>query len=308
MFIFSSFTHICGYCSLLLLAGAMTAALYMLAELAEEFPSRAKIFMTYTLFGLLFFHFLLMLTGLSIVPLLIGMATHGAYFSMLQTFPFVDLISIRSGLSLLGLLASHWFWFKFFIDAEHDHHHRDNDGKYQHDMLQVFGFFVVMVWSVPCGLIVSLTVNENVLPGIRPIDHGGMGINSSSSSSSSSSGKKKTIFMSIFDVAADFVHVWTGYSGKGISRKSGGNDSGSYGSHSGGMGMSSSDGNIGYHTGLGGGGGGGGYATGSGYTAGPSHSQAPASHGYSYSTGQYRTCYRRSNKESILVGDELWWV
>ena len=283
MFIFSSFTHICGYLSLLLLAGAMTAALYLLAELAEEFPSRAKIYMSYSLIGLLIIHFLLILSGLSIVPLLIGMATHGAYFSMLQTFPFVDLISIQSGLSLLGLLASHWFWFKFFIDVEHDHHHRDYDGKYQHDMLQVFGFFVVMVWSIPCGLMVSLTVNENVLPGIRPIDHAGMGIHSSSSSSS---GKKKTIFLSMFDVAADFVQVWTGQGGKGTGRRGGsGHDSSSYSSSSsgsydgGGNGMrSSSGGSSGYHTGLGGGGGGL-YATGS------SHSHAPAPHGYSYSTG-----------------------
>ena len=195
---------------------------------------------------------------------------------MLQTFPFVDLISIRSGLSLVGLLASHFFWFKFFIDAEHDHHHRDYDGKYQHDMLQVFGFFVVMVWSVPCGLMVSLTVNENVLPGIRPIDHGGMGIHSSSSSSSSSSsGKKKSIFMSMFDVTSDVVQVWTGQNWKGTGRKSGStHDSSNYGSngssgyHGGGNGMSNSNGNSGYHTGLGGGGSGGGgmYATGGGYT------------------------------------------
>ena len=32
-------------------------------------------------------------------------------------------------------------------------------------MLQMIGFFMIMVWLIPCGLFVSLTINENTLPG-----------------------------------------------------------------------------------------------------------------------------------------------
>ena len=195
----------CGYFSLLLLAAALTAALYLLAELAEEFPSRAGRALRYAILGILSAHTLLLLGGggIGLLPVAVGLLTHGAYYLTLSTFPFVDLVSAPSALAAVGLVVSHWTWFRFFVNL--DHHMAADEG---YDVLQVFGFFCVMVWLVPVGLMVSVTINDNVLPGIRPVNYAGTGIGAGGGGAAPN--KKHTIFLSLVDVARSAMQGWTG--------------------------------------------------------------------------------------------------
>ena len=217
--VFHLFAHVCGYISLLLLAAALTAALYLVAELAEEFPSRAGRVLRYAILGILGAHTLLLLCGGGdgLLPVSVGLFTHGAYFLVMNTFPFFDLVSVPSVLSTVGIVVSHVTWFRFFVNM--DHHMAAYES---YDVLQVFGFFCIMVWLVPVGLMVSLTVNENVLPGIRPVNHAGTGLGGSGSG-----GKKHTIFMSLVDVASNAINM-SGFTARKVSGPPPGGSGNSY--------------------------------------------------------------------------------
>jgi uncharacterized membrane protein YgcG len=226
-YLFNTFIHICGCISLVLLAAALTAALYLCAEFCEEYPSISGRAMKYFIGFIICWHLLFALIGVSYLPLLIGAATHAAYFAMLSNYPFVDVVSIPSILSAVGLLASHWVWFRFFMEGHHLSY-------YEHyDMLQVFGLFVIMVWAAPCGLMVSLTVNENVLPGIRPANLAGTGVDGNNSGPA----KKHTIFITLFSYFQSLTTPNSRGSGSGSSNSSGGGGGGgggggSYGNNS----------------------------------------------------------------------------
>jgi hypothetical protein len=221
-YLFNTFCHICGCISLVLLAAALTAALYLCAEFCEEYPSISGRAMKYFIGFIIVWHLLFALIGVSYLPLLIGAATHAAYFAMLSNYPFVDVVSIPSILSGVGLLVSHWAWFRFFMEGHHLTY-------YEHyDMLQVFGLFVIMVWAAPCGLMVSLTVNENVLPGIRPANLAGTGVGGNGSGPA----KKHTIFITLFS----YFQSWTSSNGSrggssSSSSSSGGGGGGGGGSY-----------------------------------------------------------------------------
>ncbi|RYG98204.1 hypothetical protein EON65_51725, partial [archaeon] len=79
-----------------------------------------------------------------------------AYASMLRRFPYIDVVSIEAACAVIGFFATNIMWLRFFL--------RGPD-----DALSVLGFFVVMVWAIPCGLVASLTINEYSLPSaIQP--------------------------------------------------------------------------------------------------------------------------------------------
>jgi len=189
--LFNVVGSIAGYLALLVVAFSISSGLYFVAELAEEYPTRAGRVLKWSLGVVMFLHVLLWLDGLPLYESFMGILCHCAYCSMLQAYPFVELVSVQSVLSALAFLVSHYVWFQYFLDNISDAFH-------------IVGFFLVFVWLVPCGLFVSLSISENTLPGLGG---GGARFNSSSSSSSSgSSGKggKTNLFKSLYDTASSF--------------------------------------------------------------------------------------------------------
>lgn len=154
---FRVFTSTAGYGSLLLCALALIAGLYMLAEFAEEFPSFTGRVMKGLVIGVVAVYVILAIDGLPVKETLIGVVSHLTYYTMLSKFPFIEIVSLKSLASLSAIVGSHYFWFAFFINHQHDF-----------AMHQILGFFIVMVWAVPCGLLISLSINENTLPSSRP--------------------------------------------------------------------------------------------------------------------------------------------
>lgn len=131
----------------------------MLAEFAEEYPSFTGRVMKGLVIGVIIFYVILAVDGLPVKESLIGIMSHLTYYTMLSKFPFIEIVSLKSLASVTAIVGSHYFWFAFFIDHQRDF-----------AMHQILGFFIVMVWAVPCGLLISLTINENVLPNCRPTD------------------------------------------------------------------------------------------------------------------------------------------
>lgn len=136
-------------------------------------------------------HIILFIDGLPLFESALSLTAHLLYASMLRNFPFIDLLSVTTIGSALGFIGCNVMWLLYFTRA------RD-----VHDPLQVVGFFVLCVWSIPCALFVSLTLNDNALPVLSGPgalrqhsgelgDHGMI----------SGGGKKKNMFKMITDSA-----------------------------------------------------------------------------------------------------------
>ena len=200
--VFRILTAVCGASSLFLVALSITSGLYMLAELAEEFPSTSGKAIRILIYVIIGVHVALFLDGVTVTPCGVGILSHLVYLTMLSNFPFIEVWSLSSFASALVLLVDHYYWFKFFVT-------QSTDSMYHMDLFQVFGFFVFVVWSVPCGLLISLTINENVLPGIiRPAGsssapyqplNDGFGLNSNNRKKK----KNSSIFRNIYDLTSN---------------------------------------------------------------------------------------------------------
>lgn len=196
--VFWALGYASGFLILILAALSMSSGLFLLAELAEEFPSIAKKTIKYMLVVILLLHVVLYIDGLPLLEATTGVLVHTFYSTFLSSFPFIEIFSIKSVGSLVGFVICNAVWLNFFY------------GNF-YDPLQVIGFFVVCVWSVPIGLFVSLTLSDNALPGgggfsstiYRSNDGGGNVDNSGILTTSS--GKKRGLYLAIYDTGKQFL-------------------------------------------------------------------------------------------------------
>lgn len=190
--VFWFFSFVSIFVMLVVLALSIASGLYLLSEFAEEFPTAAGKIMKYSLLVVSVCQFALWVDGLPLIPCLFQSCALGAYFSTLRNFPFVQLTSWRSIFSMILFLLTNAFWLHYFLSQ-------------RKDILSILGFFVVMVWSVPCGMFVSLTVNDSVLPGVIGQPKAANGL--SSSTNNSGKGKPKSIFKTLFEAFTDSNNV-----------------------------------------------------------------------------------------------------
>jgi len=163
--IFNILTKASGFLAIFALALAISSGLYILAELSEEFPTQAGRCLRICFYVVMGMHILLLLDGVPFYSILGGVACQACYYLMILKFPFVELFSISTLLSLVACVCSHIIWFRYFMSlhsSSRDYH--DYSSAHDLDMLEIVGFFLVMVWIIPCGLFVSLTVNDSSLP------------------------------------------------------------------------------------------------------------------------------------------------
>lgn len=149
--VFWLFSHFAGCVTVLLLALALSSGLYMLSMFAEEFPFAAGRYLRYLIGIVVALQLLLWLDGLPLLESIVELGTLGVYSLLMRKFPVVDIFSLPVLVSVLGFFATNILWLKHFL-------------RMKQDSLAVLGFFVVMVWSIPCGLVASLTVEDSSLP------------------------------------------------------------------------------------------------------------------------------------------------
>ena len=178
--VFRVFTSIAGFGSLLLCALALTAGLYMLADFAEEYPSVTGRILKGLIYSIVSMYAIFYVDGMPWKQTLAGIVCHLTYYLTLSTFPFIEIFSLKSLASVIAIIVSHYFWFEYFMEMEH-----------QFSMHQILGFFIVMVWAVPVGLLISLTINENVLPSSRSSEYPAEGAK-----------KRATVYVSVVDFFA----------------------------------------------------------------------------------------------------------
>ena len=187
--VFWLFSYVAGYITILTLALAISAGLYLLSELTEEFPSTVGKVLTYSLIVVTVLQLVLWADGLPWFECGVELVALAAYASMLRTFPFVQLVSVPTIASIILFLATNLCWLQFFVKSEHD-------------ALSIIGYFVVIVWAVPVGLFISLSMNDNTLPGLIGQTGGSNGLNETSS-------KKRSVFRMVLDYLYEYFTILT---------------------------------------------------------------------------------------------------
>lgn len=155
--VFNAVVYVAGYIFLLFVAVCLASGLYYLCEVVEEHTVLTRRILTASTMLVLVVHVLFAcFESLPLTALGVGLAAHGCYFWLLQSFPFVKLLSPACLASALMLVASHVVWIQHFLSHFHQTTH-------------VLCFFVLNVWLVPFGFFLSLSANENALPeGLGP--------------------------------------------------------------------------------------------------------------------------------------------
>ncbi|GMI21469.1 hypothetical protein TrCOL_g3131 [Triparma columacea] len=149
--IFWMITTLFGYIAMFVLAICIACGLYCAAELAEEYSSIARRVLNYSLGTVFLVHFLLLFSGVPFLPLFTSTLCNLVYLTLLPSFPYVEPLSLPSVSSLLAVLGTHYTWFSYFHNT-------------YTPILQVTGFFLVMIWGVPLMFFVSLSLPSDGLP------------------------------------------------------------------------------------------------------------------------------------------------
>ena len=123
------FCGLAGYCSIVFLAIAVSSALYVMAELSEEYPSQTGVILKKILLPVVSaLHVLLWFDGLPFTYCFIGLLCHASYYHILKTFPLVELTSPSSIAGFVAFIVNHYVWFQHFMDVNQ----RVQDQRYQH--------------------------------------------------------------------------------------------------------------------------------------------------------------------------------
>lgn len=137
-----SFTSIC-----------LASGLFYLAEWVEEYTVLTKKVIRWTIIVVVVLHLMLMiLENLPPLYLLLGLVAHGAYFSLLPSFPYIEFTDPRFLVSVALAISDHCLWFWYFT-------------QYYYPFSEILAFFVLIVWAVPFLFFLSLTANDSNLPG-----------------------------------------------------------------------------------------------------------------------------------------------
>ncbi|KAI0391124.1 transmembrane adaptor Erv26 [Xylariaceae sp. FL0594] len=156
-----------GFCFLTL---AIASGLYYLSELVEEHTVLAKRLLTRLIYLVVGLQVVLwLIDGLPFSLTLLGVASHAVYLGNMRRFPFVRLTDPLFLASCVLVLANHYFWFRYFSQAQQRSYSRLSSMYEQPDIpsfTEIASFFGICVWLIPFALFVSLSASDNVLPTI----------------------------------------------------------------------------------------------------------------------------------------------
>jgi len=148
--IFTVITYASLYLIILFALLCFSAGVMYAAEVMEEYPTLAKLFIRYTIIILLVFHVLLWIVdGLSIMLVVVGFISHLVYSLLLPKYPEFQWKDPALWGSLVGLIVSNYVWWDFLRNS-------------YYYITEIAPFFFACVWLVPALLLLSLTSSETL--------------------------------------------------------------------------------------------------------------------------------------------------
>ncbi|XP_030387383.1 protein TEX261 [Scaptodrosophila lebanonensis] len=134
---------------------SIVAGLYYLAELAEEYTTSARRVILFMISFTIFVYILLILfEDFPWTMMLCGLGAQVFHLSIMNSFPFIRLLSVPFIGSVCMLIVNHLQAFYYFTS-------------YYVPFTQVLAYFTICMWIVPFALFVSLSANDNVLPTVN---------------------------------------------------------------------------------------------------------------------------------------------
>jgi hypothetical protein len=160
--LFVVLVYVSGYLFLVFSAICLACGLFYLVELAEERTSITKRIIRVISVFMLGIHALLWVyERFPFLPTAVGFVSHVSYMMLLSNFPTVRITSAPFVSSCILFFVDNYMWFSFF--------HNDPELFYRYRVAPtpaIASFFLLVVWLVPFGFFVSLSVNDAVLPGV----------------------------------------------------------------------------------------------------------------------------------------------
>ncbi|EKF26616.1 hypothetical protein MOQ_009684 [Trypanosoma cruzi marinkellei] len=159
---------------------SVACAIGYIADVAEEFPTRAKKILYTMAIGVLFLHgLILVLDQLSFWCSLVSIITNVLYLRILSGFPNVSLTHPLTILTIVSLVVESLSWYSFFLFSPVMSEHLGS---------RRFFAFTAFLWLMPLGLLVSLQLEPVGLPG------SGFSASSQRYTDIAAEGRKKTVF------------------------------------------------------------------------------------------------------------------
>ncbi|KAJ9473570.1 Protein SVP26 [Diplonema papillatum] len=158
-FLMSSLTTLGFLVCLGFFSVSLAAGLYYVAEMAEENTVMARrILKTWLIAVIVVNALLLVVDGLH--QCFVSMVANVVYASLLRNYPFADLSSPAVLASAVIFVIDTISWYLYFVDSTTP----------SYSITQVIGFFGTLVWVVPFGFFVTLSLSEDALPGLGTIN------------------------------------------------------------------------------------------------------------------------------------------
>eukprot|EP01059_Diplonema_ambulator_P007635 TRINITY_DN17119_c0_g1_i1.p1 TRINITY_DN17119_c0_g1~~TRINITY_DN17119_c0_g1_i1.p1 ORF type:complete len:216 (+),score=58.35 TRINITY_DN17119_c0_g1_i1:33-650(+) len=157
-------TQLGFFVCMIFLSISLASGLYYAAELAEENTVMARKVLKYWIVAVCVVHVLLWLVdGMPFWQCFWGLAANAAYSTLLHEYPFVKFFAPPAIASILLFCIDTCQWYLYFID----------DGTPGYSVSMIIGFFGTMVWPVPFGFFVTLSLSDQGLPGLGTINNRG---------------------------------------------------------------------------------------------------------------------------------------
>lgn len=160
--LFVLLVYISGYMFLVFAAICLMCGIYYLVELAEEYTTITKELIRCAALAQLLVHTLLFIyERFPFVPTAVGFVSHLSYLQLLRVFPFINPFSLPVAAASIFFVLDNIFWFRFF--------HYDVELFYRYRVAPtpaIASFFLLVVWLVPLGFFITLSVNDSVLPNV----------------------------------------------------------------------------------------------------------------------------------------------
>mmetsp|Transcript_1002 Transcript_1002/g.1256 ORF Transcript_1002/g.1256 Transcript_1002/m.1256 type:complete len:201 (-) Transcript_1002:316-918(-) len=148
-------TFLGGVFAVILATLCTASGLFYAAELAEENSVITGKILKWAMNIVLATHVLLFLDGgIPRFSCFIGFICHLAYVFLLIDYPRIEAASPAAACSMIALLIDHFIWFKFLMSPE----------AIQLPILNAIGLFILLVWLIPIGCFLSLSINDLALP------------------------------------------------------------------------------------------------------------------------------------------------
>jgi hypothetical protein len=146
-------SHLATIQAAVMVLGCLTAGMYYLSELIEEYTVLTKKLLTLGTFSMAGIHILLLLfEGLPFFQTSISLVTLLLLSLMLPSFPNVSISSPTVIMAFIAVIINHFSWFSYFTTGHY------------YPWKEVASFFGICVWTLPLLYFLSLSANEYALP------------------------------------------------------------------------------------------------------------------------------------------------